>query len=67
MKTRVNNWSFANLAQLIVALAMITLIVVAVIAFMKCLERDDIEDAIAVGGGIVMMVPITIILITTKF
>ena len=59
--------TFPAVMQMIVTVMLMILIGVAIFALMACLERDDFENAITVAGVILIMVPVTIVFVRTKF
>ena len=67
MKLFSKDLSFANIVQVILSLMMIALIIFTIIVLIVCLERNRIEDVIILTGMTIIMVPITILFIKTKF
>ncbi len=67
MKMKIRNITVPVIVKIITAIALMVLIAFSVVAFVACLERGDIENAIAVGWSILMLSLIEIVLLITKF
>ena len=67
MKMRIRNITVPVIVKFIIAIALMVLIAFSAFVFVVCLGRGDIENAIAVGWGVLMMIPIEIVLLITRF